>query len=95
MEVSTGDIVCSLAGHDAGSLFFVVEAGPDSVLLADGKRRRVENPKRKNRKHVSIVARTDSRVADQLRQGDKVTNSELRRELAACRRRSGQNQGGQ
>lgn len=94
MEISQADIVCSLAGHDAGSLFFVVEAGPDSVLLADGKRRRAENPKRKNRKHVSIVARTDSRVASKLRQGDKVTNSELRKELAACRR-SGQNQGGQ
>ena len=95
MRISQSDIVVSLAGHDRGTLFFVVAEDGDSVLVADGKRRRIENPKRKNRKHVRHVARIDSRVAGRLRQGDRVTNRALRKELAACGRQSGYYQGGQ
>ena len=36
-------------------------------------------------KHVAKVARIESRVAQKLRTGDKVLNSELRKDLAAFR----------
>ena len=41
-----------------------------------------ENPKHKKRKHVEKVLRSETRVADKLRLGDKVLNGELRRDLA-------------
>jgi hypothetical protein len=82
MDISKSDIVLSLAGHDRGELFFVIAEDGDHVLIANGKGRTVDDPKRKKRKHVRRVARIDSRVANKLRQGDKVLNSELRKDLA-------------
>ena len=42
----------------------------------------MENPKKKKGKHVKKVLRSETRVAEKLRHGDKVLNSELRRDLA-------------
>ena len=81
-ELTIADVVVSKAGRDAGSLFYVLEADDTYLLLADGKGRRIEKPKRKKRKHTSKVLRSETRVAEKLRSGDKVLNSELRRDLA-------------
>ena len=69
-------------GRDAGQLFYVLEADDTYLMLVDGKGRTIEKPKRKKRKHTNKVLRSDTRVADKLRLGDKVLNSELRRDLA-------------
>ena len=89
MDIAKSNIVKSIAGRDAGDLFFVLAAEGDFLLLADGKRRRVELPKRKRRKHVVLVAQSDVPVAWKIRSSEKITNSELRRAIAAL---SGGNQ---
>ena len=95
MELSKADMIVSLAGRDKGQLFFVVDTDEQYVYLANGKGRRVEKPKRKKRKHVALLPRRDSRVADKIRSGDKVLNSELRRELTVFGQTfNSQNQGG-
>ena len=95
MEISKSDIVLSLAGRDKGMLFYVVDVEEGYVLLADGKGRRLENPKRKKLKHVRRVARTETRVALKMSQGEKVLNSELRRDLTAFGQQfNSHNQGG-
>ena len=81
-ELTIADVVISTAGHDAGTMFYVLEADDTFLLLADGKGRTIEKPKRKKRKHTNKVLRSDTRVAQKLRDGDKVLNSELRRDLA-------------
>ena len=81
-DLTIADVVVSTAGRDAGSLFYVLEADETYLLLADGKGRRIEKPKRKKRKHTSKVLRSETRVAEKLRSGDKVLNSDLRRDLA-------------
>ena len=81
-DLTIADVVVSTAGRDAGSLFYVLEADETYLLLADGKGRRIEKPKRKKRKHTSKVLRSETRVAEKLRLGDKVLNGELRRDLA-------------
>ena len=83
MDIAKSNIVKSIAGRDAGDLFFVLETEGDFLLLADGKRRRVESPKRKKRKHVSFLGESHSVVAEKIRSGEKITNSELRKALAA------------
>ena len=89
MDIAKSNIVKSIAGRDAGDLFFVLAAEGDFLLLADGKRRRVELPKRKRRKHVVLVAQSDTPFAQKIRSSEKITNSELRRAIAAL---SGGNQ---
>ena len=82
MDVARSDIVKSIAGRDKGKFFFVMDTEGEYLLLADGKIRRLESPKRKKRRHVVPAARSDCRTADKIRGGEKVTNSELRRALA-------------
>ena len=53
------------------------------LLLADGKSRRVEAPKRKKRKHARFIAESGDRVAEKIRQNERVTNSELRKAIAS------------
>ena len=76
------DVVVSTAGRDAGSLFYVLETDGIWLTLVNGKDRRIEKPKRKKCKHAKKVLRSETRVAEKLRSGDKVLNSELRRDLA-------------
>lgn len=95
MEISKADMVESIAGRDQGKLFYVIGTEGVYVLIADGKLRTIEHPKRKKIKHVRRVTRTESRVAEKLLRGEKVLNSELRRDLAVYRRdHPCQNQGG-
>ena len=83
MDIAISNIVRSTAGRDKGDLFFVLATEGDFLLLADGKRRRVEDPKRKRRKHTELCGESHSPVAEKIRSGEKITNSELRKALAA------------
>ena len=94
MEVDKSSLIVSKAGRDQGQLFYVIDADEQYVYLADGKSRKLEKPKRKKRKHVQQVPRTESRIAEKIRNGEKVLNSELRKELASLGQKQSQNQGG-
>ena len=81
-DITVSDVVVSRAGRDQGEWFYVIDADPVYLFLANGKDRTMEKPKRKKRKHVQKVLRSETRVAAKLRSGDKVLNGELRRDLA-------------
>ena len=83
-SILVSDVVEATAGRDSGKLFFVVSTEEGYVLLCNGKDRPLEKPKRKKCKHVRKVLRPDTRVALKIASGDKVLNSELRRDLANC-----------
>ena len=81
-DINISDVVVSTAGRDQGEWFYVIAEDPIFLHLANGKDRTLDKPKRKKRKHVQKVLRSETRVADKLRSGDKVLNGELRRDLA-------------
>ncbi len=81
-DLTIADVVVSTAGRDTGELFYVLETDGTWLTLANGKGRTIEKPKRKKCKHTKKVLRSETRVAGKLRNGDKVLNSELRRDLA-------------
>jgi len=83
MELQKGDLVQSQNGRDKGKALFVADLDGEYLILVDGKSRRLEQPKRKKQKHCIFLARDSSRVAEKLRAGERVTNSEVRRALAA------------
>ena len=80
-NISIGDVITSIAGRDQGKIFYVIKEDPVYLYLANGKDRTLDKPKLKKRKHVQKVLRSETRVAQKLRAGDKVLNSELRRDL--------------
>ena len=81
-DLTIADVVASIAGRDKDHLFYVLEVDGEYLLLADGKHRQIEKPKRKKIKHTVKVLRSETRVAEKLRLGEKVLNSELRKDLA-------------
>ena len=95
MDIVKANIVTSTAGRDKGEVFFVLATEGDFLLLADGKTRPVERPKRKRRKHAAllrrdggavsqrIIAESAAPVAEKIRSKEKITNSELRKAIAA------------
>ena len=70
-DLMIADVVISVAGRDADSLFYVIGTEGAYLLLANGKDRTIEKPKRKKRKHAKKVLRSETRVAEKLRSGDK------------------------
>ena len=85
MGLEKAQIVRSLAGRDSGGLLCVMDAQDGWLLLADGKRRRVARPKRKQEKHVQPVGSWNHPVMEKVRTGQPVRDRELRAALAAFR----------
>ncbi len=78
MEIETGSVVLALAGRDKGGIFTVTApADGPFVLIADGKRRKIEKPKRKKRKHLQAIGRLSKPEAEAW------TNRKLRKALKA------------
>jgi ribosomal protein L14E/L6E/L27E len=63
-----GTVVLSLKGHDKGSYSVVAGIQEDGrILIADGKRRKLNAPKAKNPRHLEAQAQTvhlDEAVSD-------------------------------
>ncbi|MBE7034463.1 MAG: hypothetical protein E7406_09595 [Ruminococcaceae bacterium] len=53
--MNIGDVVVSLKGHDRGSFYVVIGVEDDSILLCDGKRKLLSDPKKKNIKHLNTT----------------------------------------
>lgn len=87
MTLTKGNVVRSVAGHDKGDLFLILREEGDFVWLADGKRRKIETPKKKRRKHVVSAGVWTHPVTVRLQEGGPVLDSEIRRALAAFRNR--------
>jgi ribosomal protein L14E/L6E/L27E len=80
-----GSVVISKAGRDAERFFVVIAHSDDKkhVLVADGALRKVDNPKRKKLKHISIKDVIIPVIKETLEAGEKVYDYELRSHLNA------------
>ena len=94
MSIEKADVVISLNGRDVGKRFLIVETQDEYALLADGKGRRVEKPKRKKNKHLKLEGKANGQIAAKLLSGEKVTNNEIRRAMAQYTADCGENEGG-
>lgn len=83
MDIAKSNLVQATAGREAGKYFFVLETDGEYALLADGKCRKLEAAKRKKCKHIRFIAEGSCRVAEKIRSNEKITNSELRKAIAA------------
>ena len=74
-------VVFSKAGRDKGKLMAVVNETEESMLLCDGKERRLEHPKCKNKKHVALTNY-------EIKREDLHSNRSLRKALHECSKNS-------
>ncbi len=54
-----GTVVVSLSGHDKGKLYIVTGTKDKKILLCDGKSKRLDCPKSKNKKHLKEIGKVD------------------------------------
>ncbi len=81
-KFSLGEYVVSRAGRDKDKVFIVTSIIDELyVTVADGDLRRVENPKKKKRKHLNPINKISEEIADKLNNNKKVTNLSVRREI--------------
>ena len=73
-----GQVVKSLAGRDKGYLLTVISADEAYVFVCDGKERPLNNPKRKNPRHIESVGMC---ISDNQMASDRA----LRKALAAIK----------
>lgn len=73
--MTAGMVVRSVAGRDKGRLHVVLSADEDYALIADGKWRKIQSPKRKKLKHIQLL---DGYCIET----PNVTNKHLRRMIA-------------
>ena len=74
-----GMFAISKAGHDKGRMYLIVGEGENTVDLADGRIRTLENPKRKKKKHVQIVKKgLEEALAHKLLNGEILYNEEIK-----------------
>lgn len=53
MNTQIGSIVKAKAGRDKGGFFIVLDTDAEYAYIADGRRRKVEHPKRKKLIHLA------------------------------------------
>lgn len=73
MEFEKGTVVVSKAGRDKGCFMVVLDEADGYVMVADGKERPLERPKRKNPRHLQ---KTNRRLSL-----EQLTNKKLRTAL--------------
>lgn len=74
-----GRVVFSKTGRDMGRKFIIVDTIDENyVLIADGDLRKVEKPKKKKIKHLSISNKVIDSLKELILAGEKVSNSVIK-----------------
>ncbi|MDF1616038.1 KOW domain-containing RNA-binding protein [Petrocella sp. FN5] len=81
IKIELGQVVKSTAGRDCGELFIILDIKEAYVYIADGKRRRIEAPKKKKYKHIQITYKIADEIAGKLKHNEKITNADIRNSL--------------
>ena len=82
--LEVGSVVYATAGRDKHKFYAVIKLGQGEVFIADGKRRKLENSKRKNVLHLrptktvleSIALKTDKQLRLALRPFNEVAGAQ-------------------
>jgi ribosomal protein L14E/L6E/L27E len=79
MKIS--DVVISKRGKYDGEMFFVIDVKDGFALLADGKKRKITNPKKKNMLHLEEVGLSSESVRESIENGSNTVDALMRAEL--------------
>jgi len=82
LNISIGQLVTSNAGRDQTNVYLVVGINKKKLLLlANGRERKLNNPKQKNIRHVNVLKSIAQDVADKIQSGMKISDEEIRQAI--------------
>ena len=56
---SVGAVVTATAGREKGEIFLISNDNGEYAYLINGKSRTIENPKKKNKKHLHLLCKSE------------------------------------
>ena len=59
-------------------MYIIVDADDEYVYLADGKLKKVDNPKKNKLKHVQLIKRTDDTITCRINDNAALTNDDIK-----------------
>lgn len=81
LDFQVGQIVKSKAGRDKDCYFIIIEDLGEYVYLVDGNLRKLDQPKKKKKKHIQPIHIVVNDIKEQLIEGYKLTNADIRKAL--------------
>lgn len=76
-EYGVGMMVRSLAGHDKGKVYMILDVKEPYVYLVDGKIRTLEHPKRKRIKHIQVNRHIPEWIQMVIQEGRDLQDSDV------------------
>lgn len=76
-----GMFATSLAGHDKGKLYIIIREDDEYVYLSDGRLKPVDAPKKKKKKHIQIIKKTDEKIHLYIEEKKQISNEEVKRAI--------------
>ena len=77
MEYTPGQVVYSKSGHDKGLPFIVISVEGEYLYIVDGKRRRLDKPKRKKIKHIQKTNYVDEHIAKHIQENGYLHDADI------------------
>ena len=76
--LSPGDLVESKVGRDVGKVYVVIKTDCEYAYIANGKERKIQNPKKKKIKHLKLVLVAGlNELAMKIKGGNPVANQRV------------------
>lgn len=94
MEVQIGQVVYSKSGHDKGDALMVFSVEGEYVWLVDGRRRKLEKPKRKKIIHVQPTSYIEEETAGKILRKEYLLDAEVAKALKKYQKKQARNDEG-
>ncbi len=91
MEVQIGQVVYSKSGHDKGNALMVFSVEGEYVYLVDGRRRKLEKPKRKKTMHIQPTSYIEEGTAEKIRCKAYLLDAEIAKALKKYQKKQARN----
>ncbi len=77
----------SLAGHDKGNIYVVIQEDEKFLILANGTTKPVDKPKKKKRIHLQIIKNISSDILEEIGEVKSMDDLSIKRILKIYNRR--------
>lgn len=77
-----GCFAYSKKGHDVGKVYLIIKEEKNMLFLVDGAIKKLENPKKKNRKHVQVIKKNvDPSIKNVFKEGKELNDRRVIQEV--------------
>lgn len=90
-ELKIGTIARNKSGREKGKLYLVIDLDENYAYIADGDQRGLENPKRKNPKHLEATSHQMQTTIEKRSKDIPNENAKLRKEIRRIGKTEGTN----